>query len=467
MTNTSDLSYEEDVVEEVLPEMSTSLIYGLNDRPPLVESVLIASQHVLAIFVGIITPSIIIGNALELEPVDVSYLISMSLFVSGVATFIQARKIGPVGSGLLSIQGTSFAFVGPILGVGAGVLATGATGRDALALIFGLCFFGSFIEMFLSRFLHLAAKVITPIVTGTVVTIIGLSLIKVGVTSMGGGVPSKFSDPPTFGSLNNLIVSIITLLVIVILNATANRYLRMASIVIGLAVGYLLALSLGMVNLSSLSNLPPLTIPIPFKYGMKFDFGAFIPFMFLYLITTIESIGDLTATSAVSGEPIEGRTYMRRIKGGVLGDGVNSLIAAIFNTFPNTTFSQNNGVIQLTGVGSRYIGFYIAAVLVALGLVPIVGGVFQAMPQAVIGGATIIMFGSIAFAGIKILASVALDRRALTIVALSLALGLGVTFEPDLLANTPPLIKSIFSSGISTGGLCAILLNLLLPRNTD
>jgi xanthine permease XanP len=191
----------------------------------------------------------------------------------------------------------------------------------------------------------------------------------------------------------------------------------------------------------------------------------FIPFIFLYLITTIESIGDLTATSAVSGEPIEGATYIRRIKGGVLGDGVNSLIAAVFNTFPNTTFSQNNGVIQLTGVGSRYIGFFIAGILVILGLLPIVGGIFQAMPQPVLGGATIIMFGSIAFAGIKILASVALDRRALMIVALSLSLGLGVTFEPGILNGTPDIIKNIFSSGISTGGLSAILLNLLLPRN--
>jgi xanthine permease XanP len=280
---------------------------------------------------------------------------------------------------------------------------------------------------------------------------------------MGGGFAAKGND--TFGSSQNLFISGITLLTIIILNATKNRYLRMGSIVIGLVVGYGISLAMGIVDLSGLSKLPPFVVPIPFKYGLNFDFAAFIPFIFLYLITTIESIGDLTATSAVSGEPIEGATYIRRIKGGVLGDGVNSLIAAVFNTFPNTTFSQNNGVIQLTGVGSRYIGFFIAGILVILGLLPIVGGIFQAMPQPVLGGATIIMFGSIAFAGIKILASVALDRRALMIVALSLSLGLGVTFEPGILNGTPDIIKNIFSSGISTGGLSAILLNLLLPRN--
>ena len=463
MANTSDTPIEELIDEGDREKISTSLIYGLEDRPHFVEALLVALQHVLAIFVGVITPPLIICNALKLEPAEISYIISMSLFISGIATFIQAKRIGPIGSGLLSIQGTSFTFVGPMLGLGLGVIAKGGTGTDALALIFGVCFFGAFIEIFLSRFLHLASKIITPLVTGTVVTIIGLSLIKVGVVSMGGGFAAKGNE--TFGSPQNLFISGITLLTIIILNATKNRYLRMGSIVIGLVVGYSISLAMGIVDLSGLSKLPPFVVPIPFKYGLNFDFAAFIPFIFLYMITTIESIGDLTATSAVSGEPIEGPTYIRRIKGGVLGDGVNSLIAAVFNTFPNTTFSQNNGVIQLTGVGSRYIGFFIAGILVILGLLPIVGGIFQAMPQPVLGGATIIMFGSIAFAGIKILASVALDRRALMIVALSLSLGLGVTFEPGILNGTPDIIKNIFSSGISTGGLSAILLNLLLHRN--
>ena len=171
----------------------------------------------------------------------------------------------------------------------------------------------------------------------------------------------------------------------------------------------------------------------------------------------------MTATSLLSGEPITGPKYIKRIKGGILGDGVNSAIAAVFNTFPNTTFSQNNGVIQLTGIGSRYVGYYIAGVFVILGLVPIVAGVFQTIPQPVLGGATIIMFGSVAVAGVKILLSVNMDKRASIILATSLALGLGVSVVPDILDQMPPLMKSIFSSGISTGGLTALILNMVLP----
>jgi xanthine permease XanP len=162
---------------------------------------------------------------------------------------------------------------------------------------------------------------------------------------------------------------------------------------------------------------------------------------------------------------VAGGTYLRRIKGGVFGDGVNSLIAACFGTFPNTTFSQNNGVIQMTGVGSRYVGFFVAGIFALLGLLPVVSGVFQSLPQPVLGGATVVMFGAIAVAGINIISSVPLDRRSLLIVAVSLALGLGVVYVPEILADKPALIKNVFSSGISTGGIAAIILNAVLPQS--
>jgi len=317
----------------------------------------------------------------------------------------------------------------------------------------------------LSRFLHLARKIFTPLVTGTIVSIIGLSLIKVGMISIGGGVPAQ--NDGSFGSLQNLGVAGLVLATVIFLNSTKSPYLRMASVFGGLIVGYIVASFLGMVNFSAMSGLPIVIAPIPLRYGLKFDFVAFIPFALLYLITAIESIGDLTATSAVSGEPVEGNIYIRRIKGGVLGDGINSFIAAIFNSFPNTTFSQNNGVIQITGVGSRYVGFFIAGFLSLLGLFPVVSGIFQTLPQPVLGGATIIMFGSIVVAGINILSSVELDRRALLIVGTSLAMGLGVTYVPEILDNLPPLMKGILSSGISAGGLTAVILNLLIPADVS
>lgn len=449
--------------ESVQPKVAADLIYGLDDKPPVLEAFFVALQHVLAAFVGIITPPLIICTGLGLDAADTSYIVSMSLFISGISTFIQVRTFGPVGSGLLSLQGTSFSFLASIVGIGATALQAGRTPQQALAVIFGVCFFGAFIEVFLSRFLHLLQRVISPIVSGTVVMIIGLSLIKTGIISMGGGVIAQKNG--TFGSTQNLLLSGLVLGIIIIFNMSRNRFLRMGAIAIGLIIGYVISIFLGLVDFSVLGKLSWVSIPIPFRYGLSFDFGSFVPFIFIYVLTAIETVGDLTATSAVSKQPVKGSLYIRRIKGGVLGDGINSALAALFNTFPNTTFSQNNGVIQMTGVGSRYVGYYVAGIFALLGLLPIVGGIFQAIPQPVLGGATIVMFGAIAVAGINIVTSVELDRRALIIVAVSLAMGLGVVYVPELFVDKPALIKNIFSSGISTGGLTAILLNWLLPQN--
>jgi xanthine permease XanP len=462
-SSNQDLVLEDDLQETNRAQSSAELIYGLNDKPPVAEAIFVAFQHVLAAFVGIITPPLIICTSLGLDATNTSYIISMSLFASGLCTFIQCRKIGPVGSGLLSLQGTSFAFLGPILGVGATAIQGGRSPQEALALIFGVCFFGSFVEIILSRFLHLMSKIITPVVSGTVVMIIGLGLIKTGIVSLAGGVAAQKAG--TFGSVQNLALGGMVLLIVVVLTVSGNRYLRMGAIAIGLAVGYITSIFLGLVNFSALSSLPIISPPIPFRYGMSFELGAFLPFILLYVLTAIETVGDLTATSAVSGEPVKGSLYVRRIKGGVLGDGVNSLIAAVLNTFPNTTFSQNNGVIQMTGVGSRYVGFFVAGIFALLGLLPIVGGVFQAIPQPVLGGATTVMFGSIAVAGLNIVASANLDRRAMIIVAVSLAMGLGVVYAPEIFADKPAIIKNLFGSSISTGGLTAILLSWLLPHN--
>jgi xanthine permease XanP len=440
---------------------NSELLYGLNDKPPTGEAIFVAVQHVLASFVGIITPPLLICSALGLDPVNTSIIISMALFASGVCTFIQCRRIGPVGSGLLSLQGTSFAFLGPIVGIGTGAIDAGQTPEQALALIFGVCFFGSAVEIILSQFLHLAQQIITPLVSGTVVMIIGLSLIKTGIFSLAGGAAAVQSG--TFGSAQNLALGGLVLALVTLLTISQNRVFRMGAIAIGLVIGYAIAIFLGIVDFSALGQLPVFRLPIPMRFGFDFTWAAFAPMAILYLITAVETIGDLTANSAVSGEPVKGPIYFRRIKGGVLGDGVNSAIAAVLNTFPNTTFSQNNGIIQMTGVASRYVGFYVAGIFALLGLFPIVGGLFQAIPQAVLGGATLVMFGSIAVAGLNIVASTGLDRRSIVIVAVSLALGLGVVYHPEILDSKPLLIKNVFSSGISTGGVVAILLNVLLP----
>ncbi|MFN5398252.1 MAG: uracil-xanthine permease family protein [Pseudanabaena sp.] len=445
----------------------SGLIYGLNDKPPVVEAIFVAFQHVLAAFVGIITPPIIICSSLGLDAANTSYLISMSLFASGICTYIQCKRIGPIGSGLLSLQGTSFAFLGPILGVGTVALQKGSSPEQALALIFGVCLFGSFVAIILSQFLHLFDKIITPVVSGTVVMIIGLGLIKTGMISLAGGAVALAQKDGSFGSLQNLALGGTVLLIVLFLTLSSNRFLRMGAIAIGLVVGFIISLFLGIIDFSSLSQLPFFRLPVPFRYGISFDFGAFLPFILIYVLTAIETVGDLTATSSISGEPVKGGVYIRRIKGGVLGDGVNSLIAAVLNTFPNTTFSQNNGVIQMTGVGSRYVGFFVAGIFVILGLLPVIGGVFQAIPQPVLGGATLVMFGSIAVAGLNIVVSAGLDRRSMIIVAVSLGLGLGVVFAPEIFVDKPAIFSNLFGSAISTGGLTAILLSWLLPRSKE
>jgi xanthine permease XanP len=446
------------------PQTTTDLIYQLDDRPPPAESFFAALQHVLASLIGIMTPPLIITGALGLNIEDSAFIISMSLFVSGVATFIQARRFGPVGSGLLSVQGTSFAFLGPI--VGAALVIKGESNAEtALATLFGVIIAGSFIEMFLSRFLHLAKKIITPVVTGVVVTLIGLTLIKVGLVAMGGGFYVMTKVPDAFASMQNLGIAFLVLAVILFFNMSKNPLLRMSSIVIGLAVGYAVAVALGMVNFSRLDNLSWISMPQPLKYGLDFSWAAFLPIAIIYLITAVESIGDLTATSMLSGQPVKGKTYMERIKGGVLADGINSAIAGLFCTFPNTTFSQNNGVIQLTGVASRYVAFYIAGIFVLLGLSPVLAGVFRIMPEPVLGGATILMFGTVAAAGIRILATQHLGSRETLIIAVSLGIGVGVTMVPDILKHIAPAeIKNVLTSGITAGGLTAILLNLVLPH---
>jgi xanthine permease XanP len=283
------------------------------------------------------------------------------------------------------------------------------------------------------------------------------------MVTMAGGFAAKADG--TFASLQNLGLAGMVLLIIVILNRSRNPYLRMSSIIVGLVVGYVVSASLGLIDFSRLGELSFFAVPRPLKYGLGFSWSVFLPIVLLYLVTAIETIGDTTATSAVSDEPVEGPVYMKRIEGAVLGDGINSAIAAIFNTFPNTTFSQNNGVIQLTGVASRYVGYYIAGLLFLLGLFPIVGGIFQIMPQPVLGGATMIMFGSVAAAGIRIIASHVIDRRAMLIIAISLAMGLGITFVPEVLDQFSPFFKNLFQSGIATGGLIAIVLNIVLPRS--
>ena len=375
----------------------------------------------------------------------------MALFASGVSTFIQCRRFGFIGTGLLCVQGTSFSFIGPIISAG---LAGG------LPLIFGSCIAASSVEMIISRLLKYTRKIITPLVSGIVVTLIGLSLIKVGINACGGGEAARAAG--TFGSMDNIGLAVLVLVVIIFFNRSSNKYLRMSSIIIGIAVGYAVAGLLGKVDFDAIPEFGMLYVPVPFKYGIAFDWSSIVAIGVVYLITAIEAYGDITANSLISGEPVEGEKFIKRASGGIFADGFNSMLAGIFNSFPNSIFAQNNGMIQLTGVASRYVGYYIAGFLILLGLFPVVGLVFSVMPDAVLGGATLLMFGTVAASGIRIIAAQDIDRKAILVMALSFSLGLSVELVPDILMGFPEAVRSVFASGITTGGLTAIIANALI-----
>lgn len=439
---------KEQTSEQVSP---SGLIYGLEDRPPFKDAFFAAIQHLLAIFVAIITPPLIIAGALKLDLETTGFLVSMALFASGISTFIQCRRVGPIGTGLLCIQGTSFSFIGPIISAGT---------LGGLPLIFGTCMSASVVEMLISRVLKYTRRIITPLVSGIVVTLIGMSLIKVGITACGGGEAAKADG--TFGAFRYVGLAVMVLVLIIFFNRSNNRYLRMSSIVIGLVIGYVVAWFMGMVDFSSIQSYGGFNVPVPFRYGLAFDWSSFIALGLIYMITAIEAYGDITANSMISGQPVEGETFVKRASGGILADGFNSMLAGVFNSFPNSIFAQNNGMIQLTGVASRYVGYYIAGFLIVLGLFPAVGLVFSLMPDPVLGGATLLMFGTVAAAGIRIITSQEINRKATLVMALSFSLGLSVELVPEILNQLPDALRNIFSSGITTGGLTAILANALI-----
>ena len=441
------------------------LVLGLEDRPRPMVAFFAALQHLLAIIVPIVTPGFLICKAIGVSAHDTNMILSMSLIISGIATYVQCRRFGPFGAGLLIVQGTSFNFVGPLIAGGTLMVGQGVPVEQVMAAIFGVVIAGSFIEMGVSRILPFVKRLINPLVTGIVVLLIGLTLIKVGLISMGGGFGALADG--TFAHSENLLLSGTVLALIILLPRIPVVWVRSSAIIIALAVGYALAAYLGRLNFSGLEDTPLIQIPTPMHFGLSFSWALFVPMAVIYLVTSLEAIGDVTATSKLSQQPVQGPLWMQRIKGGVLVNGANSLLAGIFNTFPSSVFAQNNGIIQLTGVASRHLGVWLAGMLILLGLFPAVAGVIQAVPEPVLGGAVMVMFGAVAAAGINILSSIHLDRRALLIIAVSLGLGLGISQVPEFLEHMPQAMRDIFSSGVATGGIAALLLNWILPDTSN
>ncbi len=437
-----------DLRVEVAP---TQLLYRLNDRPPWRAALLVGAQHVLAMFVGIVTVPLLVAGAAGLAREETAYLVSMALFASGVSTFVQVGGIGPVGSRLLAVQGTSFAFLLPLIQAGK---------AGGLPLMLGMSLAFAPVEIVLALFLNKLRRVFTPLVSGVVVLLLGLSLIPVGVrgitSGLGGGAPAWAG----------LAVAAAVMAIVLALNAVRSPWARMGAVPVALLAGYGICLALG-----GRGSVPGgtaatawIVVPIPCKYGLSFRWAYALPFFFSYLVTTLETLGDVTATSQLSGEPVAGPIYWRRVRGGVLADSTNSIFAALCNSFPNTTFAQNNGIIQLTGIASRQVGYWVGGLLCLLGLLPGVSRWVAVIPGPVLGAVTCLLFGFVATAGIRILQRLELTHRDLLIVAFGLAAGIGVGAAPEVLAPLPETLRAVLANGITTGGLAALVLNACLPQ---
>lgn len=425
---------------------NTPIVYGLEDKVPPGTALLVGAQQVTAMVVGTITPPLLLGSALKLSPADTAYFISLALLSSALGTFLQCRRRGPVGSGLLSVTGTSFAFIGVL---------TQAWHAGGLALMFGLSCLTAPLQILFSPLLRHLRGVFTPLVSGIIVLLIGVSLIPTAYYSL--AAPLRPDAPPWLG----LVIGVGVVAIVTVAQAVGRAWARIAGIALGVAGGVLACALAG-----ALPSLPPgdgawLT-PVSFlPHGFAFRWELVLPFAFIYLVSMLEAIGDMTATSQLSGLPTTGADHWKRLSGGVLADGLTSTVSALFGGFPSATYAQNNGVIQLTGVASRRVGYYMAAILALLGLFPVVGRIISVVPPPVIGALAMLLFGLVAVSGLRLILSDGLGQREGLIVALSLGVGLGLPTQPGLLAGLPGWLHALLESGISSGGLTALLLSIL------
>ncbi|GAB6098176.1 nucleobase:cation symporter-2 family protein [Halanaerocella petrolearia] len=443
--------YQQDYIEEVEANQEITgeeLQYGIEDKPSLGVAVPLAVQHIVAAFSGIVAVPLVVGGSLGLSTTQMGALVSMALFMAGLATFIQAKGLGPVGAKLPCVMGTDFTFVGPSIAVGS---------QLGLPGIFGATLLAAPVEMIISRFFPKIKGFFPPVVTGCVVTLIGLTVLPVGIDWAAGGVGAA-----DYGSLQNITVALIVMTIIIILNQFGNAFFSSGSILIGIICGYIISYPLGMLDFSAVKEASIVSLPTPFKFGIAFSLTGFLSFLPAYLVTSVETIGDLLAVGEASNKEISSDD----ISGGLLADGVGSMLAGIFGAGPNTSFSQNVGIIPLTGVASRFVVVLSGIVLMLLGIFPKLGALIAIMPNPVLGGAGIIMFGMIAAGGIKVLHKCDLTRRNMIIIAVSLGLGLGVVVRPDILSNLPKELNTFFQSGITTGTIVALLLNILLPKTS-
>ncbi len=434
-----------------------------NYTPPIAQAVPLGIQHVLAMFVSNVTPAIIVAGAAGFgfgsnspDFPNLIYMIQMSMLFAGIATLFQTVGMGPVGGRLPIVQGTSFAFLPVMIPIVAG------QGVAAMGTLMGGIVLGGVFHFLLGTFIGRLRFALPPLVTGLIVLMIGLSLIKVGIQYAAGGVPAM--GKPEFGSLLNWTVALFVIVVTLGVKFFMKGMWSIAAVLIGLIAGYILALLLGMVNFGNIGNASWFNAPMPFKWGFDITAAAVIGMCFMAIISAIETVGDVSGiTKGGAGR----EATDKEISGATYADGLGSAIAGIFGGLPNTSFSQNVGLISMTGVMSRHVVTYGAIFLIICGLIPKIGAMISTVPIEVLGGGVIVMFGMVAAAGINMLSEVNWNRRNMVIFAVSLSVGLGLQLVPDALQHLPKTAKILLTSGLLPAAALAIILNLVLPEDID
>ena len=425
-----------------------------NITPPLGQALPLGLQHVLAMFASNVTPAIIVAGAAGLgfgSPEQI-YLIQMAMLFAGIATLFQTIGIGPVGARLPIMQGTSFAFVGVLAGLAA---------TQGLSVALTSCIIAGLIHFALGSVISSIRSWFPPLVTGLVILAIGLYLIPVGIKYAAGGAADFQMTADSFGSLKHWSVALTVIIVALLVKFRTSGALSNAAILIGLLAGYALAYMLGMVSFGGVAKASMITNLQVMPYGFEFNLGAVIAVTLISIVSAVETVGDASATTKAGA----GRTATdEEISGATYADGLGTAVAGVFGGLPNTSFSQNVGIVGMTGVMSRHVVTIGGIILILAGLLPKIGAIIASMPMPVLGGGVIVMFGMVAAAGMNVLSEVKMTRRNMIIIAISLTAGLGLNLVPSAVQYLPGVWKTLATSAVAPTAFLAIVLNLLIPE---
>jgi NCS2 family nucleobase:cation symporter-2 len=424
---------------------------------PMGPRVTLGLQHVLAMFASNVTPSIIIAGAagFAFGSADMVFLIQMAMLFAGIATLFQTIGFGPVGARLPVMQGTSFAFVPIMIGV---VKSSGMAALMGSVIVAGI--FHAVLGTFIGRIRHW----FPPLVSGMVITTIGLYLIPVGIRYAAGGAADFQVNNPNWGDFSHWSLALVVIIVALGCKFFTRGLTSSAAILIGLFAGYLVGIATGAVNFGSVGKAAWFAIPMPLKYGLEFNAAAIIGMCLISIVSAIETVGDISAI-AKGGAGREATD--KELAGGTYADGLGSALAGVFGGLPNTSFSQNVGIVSMTGVMSRGVVTVGAIFLIICGFVPKIGAVVSSMPIEVLGGGVILMFGMVVSAGVSMLSTVNWSRRNMMILATSLSVGLGLQAVPKSMQHLPDMLGMLMTSGLLPVAVLAVVMNLLLPEDAD